>query len=123
MTRAQADEQLELQRRQVALLEQLVRLLRPAPADRKVHSRRFVARALRVDRSKLARHVLAGHIATVAIAGKERISDDELQRVLKAGLPELSGGRAKLAPAIPPPASKSTRGKKPGAAILALRIP
>ena len=130
MTEAQAQELLDLQRRTVAALEHLVRLQPRAPRERKLHPKRHVARVLGIRREKLALYIAAGVVCTTRSGKFDRISDEELQRHLAAGLPELaepfrapSGPRRRARVVSPrPPARSACPSENPGDEIRALKF-
>lgn len=89
MTEAQAAEFLELQRRQVALLEQLVRLRPRGNTETLAYTKRRAERLLGIHRSLLAAHLRAGTLKTVTWGKGARIPKEEVDRVLRDGLPAL----------------------------------
>lgn len=122
MTAAQATELIDLNRRLLAAVEQLV-AARPRSVNRKMHPKRFIARALGISRNRLARYIAAGVVKTVRMGKRDRVADEELQHHLAAGLPELEElqhrrpARVRSILSAPRPAAK-----KPGDAIRALRL-
>ncbi len=101
----------------------------PPPEEKKSHvpkqllSLRMAARELGISRSKsLPRYIRAGLIKTTSIGGRVRISRDEIDRVLRDGLPPLDALRFKPARTAKPKGAKKT-GDQIRAEILALPRP
>ena len=94
----------------------------PAPAgpDTAPISPGETARALHLDRSgKLARAVEAGLVRTVAVGRARRVPGEELQRLLREGLPDLPDDRQPPAPK----AKRRARKARPVAAGSISKIP
>jgi len=102
VTDAQADELLELQRAMLARLDQLARYsARAAIGEAKALTKRQVEKALAIHRSRLAEHVRAGTIKTVPWGKGERIPKEEVDRIVRDGLPELPGQPEPSTPRAP----------------------
>jgi hypothetical protein len=104
MTDAQAAELLELQRAILARLDQLVRSRPRVNQDVRAFSKRQVERLLGIHRDTLAAYVKAGLIKTIRWGKFDRISKDEIDRLLRDGLPQLPSS----APAVLPPRARRT---------------
>lgn len=131
MTEAQATELIELQRRQVALLEQLVRLRPRGNTETLAYTKRRAERILGIHRSLLAAHLRAGTFKTVPWGKGARIPKDQVDRVLAEGLPELPDQPERSVPparspwsnrAGPRPRKAVEKKGSPGERIRALEI-
>ena len=92
-------ELLELNRRTVAALEQLVRQRPRGNTETLAYNKRRAERLLGIHRSLLSAHLKAGTLKTVPWGKGERIPKEEVDRVLRDGLPELPG---QPEPSMPP---------------------
>lgn len=98
MTDSQANEFIELQRAILARLEDLVRLRPRINQDVRAFSKRQAERILGIHRNTLAEHLRAGTIKTVPWGKLARIPKDEIDRLLRDGLPELAGAEPRVFP-------------------------
>jgi excisionase family DNA binding protein len=109
MTDAQATELLELTRAMLARLDQLVRSRPRVNNDVRAFSKRQAERILGIHRNTLAEHLRAGTIKTVPWGKLARIPKEEIDRLLRDGLPELAAST----PAVLPPRARRMRDRTP----------
>jgi excisionase family DNA binding protein len=117
VTDSQANELIELQRAILARLEELVRLRPRVNQDVRAFSKRQAERLLGIHRETLAAHLRAGTIKTVPWGKLARIPKDEIDRLLRDGLPQLPGAE----PRALPPRARRSNGRPAGRAALAAK--
>jgi hypothetical protein len=99
---------------------QPLRAPRMPRADRAALDLRAVERRLGIHRSTLAAHLRAGTIHGVPFGKRTRVSADELERVLREGLPDLQTVQRRAR--RPAKCRRAQTGEELAAAILALKV-
>jgi hypothetical protein len=113
-------------RAEVAALRKQLAASGPAHnKERLLHPLRHVERTLAIHRSKLARHIGLGHIVVVKLGTKSRVTEEELRRVVREGLPEIEETPApkKQGPRAKAPRRGARATSDPGEDILSIPIP